>query len=509
MVFGGRYRLVDELGSGGMSLVWLAHDEVLQRDVALKVLRPQYLDDPKLSHAVYREAQSAARLSHQHIAGVFDYGESDPGTGVVMPFVVMELVHGITLAARLADRGPLPCDEALAICGQVAGALAVAHAHGLVHRDVKLSNVMLTSSGVKIVDFGISAIVGEMDRDAAGDLLGTPAYIAPERLEGGAVGTPADVYAIGVLLYRMVAGAYPWDAETPSGMLAAHLDTAPLPLPPELALPDGVRDLYERCLAQDPARRPTSAELASALAGTSPVASTLSAAHPEPDESTRPMRIDDAPSVRRLVADHWSRGRWAVVPALAVGLVALTILTLWAPAPAPHRTLTAATAPGCAVVYTVEPVSAQSFKGTIAVTNTGTAVIADPTLHFSWPGDQVVQSPTDWRQRDQDVSALLVGDEGLAPKQVVEVRFVAAYATNNTMPDDFGIGPVACQTAIAVAALAKAEADQPATPSAESPGPTGRQAGPGPAGPAAGPATQPEPPKPPKDPKPPKPPKDH
>ena len=436
----GRYRLLEELGSGGMSLVWLAHDEVLGREVAVKVLKPDGLDDRDTRDAVLREAQAAARLSHPHIAGVFDYGESDLGLGVDVPYVVMERVCGVTLSARLAASGPLPCDEALTVCGQVASALAEAHAHGVVHRDVTPSNVMLTNNGAKVVDFGISAVVGEIDQGSTGELLGTPAYVAPERLAGRAVGTAADVYALGVLLYRMMVDSHPWDAVTPSGLLAAHLATPPLPLPDDLDLPTAVRDIYGRCLAKDPADRPTSAELATTLAANRP---SVGAAVPAPRTGgdtatmTMPLQFTDTDVDRQR--RRWSPPGVKALAAIAtVGAVAAAITLLWTPTGT--ASVPAVGDSDCRLTYTVEPGPPKQFNATIAITQTGQADIADPTLRFTWPGDQVVRAPSDWRQHGRDVTALLLNAGSLAPTQMVQVRLTAAYVGDNTMPNDFTVG---------------------------------------------------------------------
>jgi hypothetical protein len=265
-VLGYRYRLVDQLGSGGMGVVWRAFDEVLDRQVAVKVLAAKYAGDANSRRRVLAEARAAARLTHPHIAGVYDYGESVTDTGDRVPFVVMELLSGRSLEQRL-KRGRLPAESALRICAEVASALAAAHAHGLVHRDVKPANIMLTPSGAKVVDFGLAAVAGERaDADGTGILLGTPAYLAPERLSGDPVVAATDVYALGLLLYRLLAGKLPWKAETTTQMLQAHTYLEPAPLPKLAGVPPIVGDLVHRCLAKEPADRPDGGEVAATLA---------------------------------------------------------------------------------------------------------------------------------------------------------------------------------------------------------------------------------------------------
>jgi hypothetical protein len=226
-----RYRLVAPIGAGGMSVVWQAHDEVLGRRVAVKLLNPDLR-----GHELLAEAKAAARLTHPNVCTVYDYGVADGE-----PYVVMELVDGVPLSARLEQR-PLSRRAAIELCAHVAAALSAAHAQGLAHRDIKPANVMLTEAGVKVIDFGIAGNEPEHDRPQR--FAGTPAFTAPERL-GGAVGGPAaDVYALGVLLHAALTGALP------------AAPGAPLDLPPDLD------ELYHRCLAESPADRPSAATLA-------------------------------------------------------------------------------------------------------------------------------------------------------------------------------------------------------------------------------------------------------
>ena len=259
---GGRYKLLDELGSGGMAVVWRARDEVLSRSVAVKLLAGRYADDPQWRDRIRDEARAAAKLPpHPHIAQVYDFGEEDEN-GACLPYVVMELVNGRTLQERVAD-GPLPPRTVFRICAEVASALEAAHAEGLVHRDIKPANVIVTPAGAKVVDFGIAAAAGHGEPEDV--VLGTPAYLAPERLTGGAVQPATDVYALGVLLYRLLANESPWTVESTTQMLNAHVYIEPAPLPPLPGVPAAVTDLVRRCLRKDPADRPSAAEAAAVL----------------------------------------------------------------------------------------------------------------------------------------------------------------------------------------------------------------------------------------------------
>jgi eukaryotic-like serine/threonine-protein kinase len=258
----GRYRLVERLGQGGMSIVWRAFDEVLTRRVAVKVLAGAH--DPPARERIRAEAQAAARLSHPHITNVHDYGEARDESGELVPYVVMELVPGPTLGERL-KAGPLPVRAALLICAQVASALAAAHARGLVHRDIKPSNVMLSPAGAKVMDFGVAAVVGEAGESSTGVFWGTPAYLAPERLSTGEVVPASDVYALGLLLYRLLAGRQPWQADTVTDMLVAHQYIEPAPLPPLDGVAERVGSLCQQCLAKRPEDRPSAGEVAAEL----------------------------------------------------------------------------------------------------------------------------------------------------------------------------------------------------------------------------------------------------
>jgi len=265
LVLGSRYRLEDMLGAGGMSMVWRAYDEVLGRFVAVKVLSGKYAAQPAYRRRIREEARAAAGLSHPNIAQVYDFGESGEDEQRT-PYVVMELVSGPTLEVRAAA-GDLPPRLVFRICAEVAAALAAAHAEGLVHRDIKPANVILATAGAKVVDFGIAAAAGAADGgDPEGRVFGTPQYLAPERLTTDAVDPASDVYSLGVLLYKLLAGHSPWAATTPTEILDAHLYLEPEPLPASVDVPAGVVELYKRCLVKEPADRPAASEVALVLA---------------------------------------------------------------------------------------------------------------------------------------------------------------------------------------------------------------------------------------------------
>ncbi|GIJ76792.1 serine/threonine protein kinase [Micromonospora phaseoli] len=261
----GRYRLDQRIGIGGMSEVWRAHDAVLDRMVAVKLVSPGQPDGPASVERIRAEARSAARLVHPNVASVHDFGTGGTVPGRELPYIVMELAEGQTLAAHLRA-GPLDWRIAVRVCAEVSAALAAAHAHGIVHRDIKPANVMLTPSGVKVLDFGIAAPAGAADTAPEGIVVGTPAYLAPEQLRRAPATPAADMYALGVLLYCCLAGRLPYAAENVTQLLGPQGRQSLRPLPELPGLPAEVADLCRRCLADDPARRPSSLVAALLLA---------------------------------------------------------------------------------------------------------------------------------------------------------------------------------------------------------------------------------------------------
>ncbi|MDG4833118.1 serine/threonine-protein kinase [Solwaraspora sp. WMMD1047] len=310
-----RYRLIDQIGAGGMSVIWRARDEVLDRVVAIKVLAASLAADAKFREMVREEARAAAQLVHPHVTSVHDYGETVAPDGSVTAFVVMELLAGEELEARLTA-GPLPWPEAVEICAQVAEALAAAHRLGIVHRDITPANIMMTSVGAKVLDFGIATHVGAPDEDEDGETFGTPAYVAPERLDGTPAQPATDIYSLGVLLYETLTGRVPFPATTWEDLTDALADEAqPPPLEGVPNLPLVVSDICMRCLARDPYARPTAHQVGLALRGqlqpADPQAATMlsptvtlpaivaatGAAAPEPESSPEPGAETGAPAL--------------------------------------------------------------------------------------------------------------------------------------------------------------------------------------------------------------------
>jgi eukaryotic-like serine/threonine-protein kinase len=340
----GPYRILEKLGEGGMGEVYSARDTRLDRTVAIKVLPPDISGDPKRRARFEREAKMVARLSHPHICTLHDVGDID---GAI--FLVMEYLVGETLAARL-ERGPLPLDEALATARQIAEALAAAHLQGVVHRDLKPGNVMLTASGATLLDFGLAKLRGHGD-DATtrfgarsgssltveGTIVGTLPYMAPEQIEGRPVDARADIWALGAVLHEMVTGQRAFDGGSAASLMASILRAEPPPLSSRQPLaPPALEQVVRTCLAKDPeARFQAAGDVARELGR---VADALRPGSTEAGGSS-----ETSARTRRRI-------RHAAIAAVAVGVVALAAAAwLWrsgGSAGPPPRLVTFTTMPG-------------------------------------------------------------------------------------------------------------------------------------------------------------------
>jgi len=263
LLVAGRYRLLRQLGSGSSAHVWAARDESLGREVALKALSGSTAQGGHERERLKREACLLAALNHPRITTVFDFVEIVAQDGTTHPFLVTEILDGESLSARL-ERGPLPPAEALTICAQVAGALATAHSSGVVHRDVKPGNVMLTEHGAILLDFGISR--RDTDTDLTGKvLIGTPASIAPEQWNGQPAQPASDVYALGCLLYWCLSGHAPYHEREIPALGMSHLLADPPSLPLGGRHGAAVETLYLACVRKNPAERPNARDVAAVL----------------------------------------------------------------------------------------------------------------------------------------------------------------------------------------------------------------------------------------------------
>lgn len=264
-VLNGRYRLDQPLGEGGMATVYRAVDSRLGRTVAVKVLHSQYGRDQPFLQRFQQEAEFAASLgAHPNIVDIYDIGE-DGG----LHYIVMELVEGKSLKELINERAPFPVPEAFLVGAQVASALDFAHKRGLVHRDVKPQNIMVTHDGVaKVTDFGIARSVSASQLTRTGMVIGTVHYFSPEQAQGKTAGPPSDIYSLGVILYEMLTGHLPFDADTPIGVAMQHLHSeVPSPWTYNPDLPTRAVAVVMRALEKDPERRYRDAgELANVLA---------------------------------------------------------------------------------------------------------------------------------------------------------------------------------------------------------------------------------------------------
>lgn len=278
-VLGGRYRLDEQLGSGGMGTVWRARDETLARDVAVKTLRVEHgwaalpgTEYPEAVRRFRREARAAGVLDSAHVVPVYDLGASAECEGAApVPYLVMQLVKGQSLAQRLAEESPLTVALTAAVGSQVCQALAAAHAVGVVHRDIKPSNIMLARGDTaKVVDFGIAKfladITGNDITEPDGPAVGTLHYMAPERFRRGEPGAACDMYALGCVLHEMLTGSPPFSAQSAVALMRQHLDEAPVPVRDmRPGVPEALERLITRLLAKSPDERPSAVETGRAL----------------------------------------------------------------------------------------------------------------------------------------------------------------------------------------------------------------------------------------------------
>lgn len=312
-ILSNRYEISEKLGEGGMAVVYRGKDRILGRRVAIKVLRPQFAADTDFVERFRREAQAAASLSHPNVVNIFDVG-----TDGDVHYIVMEYVEGRNLKEILRREGPLPLDKVLHIGIEVCRALEAAHGQGLIHRDIKPHNILVTRDyQVKVTDFGIARAASTATLTHTGTVIGSVHYLSPEQATGGQIGVYTDIYAVGVLLYEMVTGKVPFDGESPVAVALKHLHDAPPSLRADgTDIPPELERIILRAMAKDPAQRfkDTAEMLAELRRVPLPAPAARGAAPPEPQED---KRDEPSPAAAAPPAEAPPAAAAGVVPALA------------------------------------------------------------------------------------------------------------------------------------------------------------------------------------------------
>ena len=384
--FGGRYEVIERAGSGGMAEVYRARDDLLGREVAVKVLNERFASDRSFVERFRREARSAANLSHPNIVSLYDYG-ADNGTY----FIVMEYIDGRPLDSVLRGDGPLMPERAAEIASDVAQALQRAHAAGLVHRDIKPSNIMITSSGqTKVTDFGIARALssaGDQTMTQTGMVIGTAAYLSPEQAQGKPVDVRSDIYSLGCVLYEMLTGSPPFGGDSALSVAYKHVrEDPPPPSSKNHDVPPGLDAIVLKAMAKNPDNRyPTAVDLKHDLdrflSGQSVEATPLlgdETAVAAPAQRTRVLERDTyAPPPRRRSPWPWLLG--LLVVALLAGLAWLLF----------------ANQPGAAQVR-VPDVTGESLDRAIAILQRRGFSVEQPQRRFSnAPANEVIGQEPD------------------------------------------------------------------------------------------------------------------
>jgi serine/threonine-protein kinase len=415
----GNYRVTQLIGEGGMGVVYLAEHPGIGRRAAVKVLRPGLTDNPELTKRFFNEARAANAIRHPGIVEVFDCGTTPSGTS----YIVMELLEGENLSARLRDKGRLPIADARRIAAQTASALAAAHTAGIVHRDLKPDNLFLvpdyrdaTAELVKVLDFGIAklGLDGQQGsngsvRTRTGSVMGTPAYMSPEQCRGTReIDHRTDIYALGVILFEMLCGRPPFVSEGFGEMVHLHISAAP-PAPRTInpQIPEDVERLILWCLAKEPTERvQTMTDVHAALTGRPTPARITAPTQPQKlQQPTTPTTFTQAARASELGTDVASRGRGRKAPLIVVGALAVAGVVVWQtrgswrPRPADTVTVTPATdAPATGAPEpppakpTVTAALVSEPSGARVVRERDGAVIGMTPFRETWPsGDGVLK----------------------------------------------------------------------------------------------------------------------
>ena len=343
-VYGGRYRLVKRIAIGGMGEVWEAKDDVILRSVAIKILKPEYMGDPGFLERFRTEARHAAKVNHEGIADVYDYGE-DSGNA----FLVMELVPGESLATILEKEKSLAPNRVLDIVSQTARALHEAHVAGLVHRDIKPGNLLITPSGeVKITDFGIARVADQVSLTATGQVMGTVQYLAPEQATGKPATPSTDVYSLGVVAYEAITGKRPFTGDTQMAIALAQINEPPPAM--DESIDEAIRQLILDCLQKRPGERVASAlelaQRADELLGKPAKGRANTRVMPVlPDAATETTLIEVSEESKPPLVWPWVALIVALIITASMLIFALVSNTTATPSPSPSPTTTQSASP--------------------------------------------------------------------------------------------------------------------------------------------------------------------
>ena len=404
VVFDSRYEILGPLGQGGMGMVYKARDRSLDEVVAIKVLRPDFAQDPRMADRFKSEIRLARRVRHRNVCAIHDYGE-DQG----LFYISMEYLEGVDLKHQLRERGALPAADAYEVAIQIAEGLQAVHEAGIIHRDLKTPNIMRDAGGVaRLMDFGIAKREGDGTRTATGHIVGTPEYMSPEQAQGHRVDFRSDIYALGIVVYEIFTGRVPFRGETPISTILKHLhDPPPLDPPEAESIPAAVRSVLRRCLEKDPADRfPSARDVAEALRGArspsrrqQPVpTSALEAPTLETPTLAAAAAPPPPPAPRRSGLQPWL----LVVPLIAVTGGALVVTTQvmhrWRPPSVPVASAPETTLAAVAASRIAPPTTLAALEVPAAAPTSVTSLVTPPpdSVHAARPlkGFGVTTRPT-------------------------------------------------------------------------------------------------------------------